>query len=83
MYLFGSNNYQAITAYCYVPSSLSNGQLVHVKDANGYMATTKVQLQSYNSNIIEAQTSLLLDTNSKSLLLMHNVSGSNGMLFIL
>ena len=83
VYLFGTNNYHAITAYCYVPSSLSNGQLVRVKDANGYMATTKVQLQSYNSNLIEAQTSLLLDTNSKSLLLLYNGSGSSGMLYIL
>ena len=80
MFVVGTNNYHAITAYCYIPSSLQNGQVIILKDGNGYMNTTSVSLQKYNNNNIEYNSSLTMNTAGKAVSLVYFGGGTDGML---
>ena len=58
-----TNNYNAITAYCSVPS-LTDGSSFIVKDYLGYMSTTSINLQVTNPMTIDGVSNVTINTNA-------------------
>ena len=83
LFLFNTNSYHACTGYVYIPSTLVNGQQVKFKDASGYMNTTNIELQKYNNNYIEYNTSYLMNTAGKGMQTAYYGNGIGGVLLIL
>lgn len=55
IYLLYTNNYHSITANLGLPFPVVNGQTFWIKDVNGFINTTKIQLCSTGSNLINGQ----------------------------
>ena len=80
--IYTRNN--SLTGYIGQPSTPLNGEMIIIKDANGLMNVSQVQLVSTNSNAVDGSTAnRILSTSWDVFRLLHSGSGSSGSYFII
>ena len=83
MFLIYTRN-NSLTGYIGQPSSPLNGSMIIIKDANGLMNVSQVQLVSTNSNSVDGSTAnRILSTSWDVFRLIYSGGGSSGSFFII
>ena len=78
MHLIYTRN-NSLTGYIGQPSSPLNGEMIIIKDANGLMNVSQVQLVSTNSNAVDGSTAnRILCTSWDVFRLLYSGGGSSG-----
>ena len=74
----------SLTGYIGEPSSPLNGEMLIIKDANGNINNSQIQIVSTNSNAVDGSTAnKTLNTSRGNLKLLYSGSGSSGSFFII
>ena len=66
-----------------MPTSISNGQVTYIKDANGAAASNNILLQETSTNPLDGLSSYTLNTSYAKAGFVYAVAGSAGMWFSL
>ena len=66
-----------------MPTSISNGMVIYVKDANGCASNNHIMLQSTSSNNIDGSPNATINYNYGKLSVHYAGSGTNGVFFTL
>ena len=83
MFLIYTRN-NSLTGYIGEPSSPLNGEMLIIKDANGNMNNSQIQLVSTNSNAVDGSTAnRILSTSWDVFRLLYSGGGSSGTFFII
>ena len=83
VHLIYTNSSTSQTCFFGMPTSISNGMVIYVKDANGCASTNNVMLQSTSSNNIDGSSNTTINSNYGKLSFVYAGSGTNGMFYTL
>ena len=83
VHLIYTNSSTSQTCFFGMPTSISNGMVIYVKDANGCASTNNIMLQSTSSNNIDGSSNATINSNYGKMTTVYAGSGSSGEWFTL
>ena len=78
VHLIYTNSGTAQTCFLAMPTSISNGQLLRVKDATGCANSNNIMLQETSTNPLDGVSSYTLNTSYSKAAFVYAGSGTSG-----